>query len=57
MEKVNGVNINNIRFADDTAVMADSMWIQEGLQRLLDILYTTPQPLNVLKNINILDAG
>ena len=32
---INGVCINNIRYADDTALIADS---EEGLQRLLDLV-------------------
>ena len=32
--KINGENINNIRYADDTVLIADS---EENLQRLLDI--------------------
>ena len=32
--KINGENINNIRYADDTVLIADSV---ENLQRLLDI--------------------
>ena len=32
--KINGENINNIRYADDTVLIADSA---ENLQRLLDM--------------------
>ncbi|XP_042874390.1 uncharacterized protein LOC122254657 [Penaeus japonicus] len=33
---INGTRINNIRFADDTALIADT---KEGLQRLLDLVW------------------
>lgn len=48
--KINGENINNIRYADDTAVFADSL---ENLQELMTRITETSQryglPLNIKK--------
>lgn len=46
--KVNGVNINNIRYADDTALIADSL---EGLELLLQKVNQYSQELGLSINI------
>ena len=46
--KVGGVNVNNIRYADDTTLIADS---QEKLQNLIDALHKESQKHGL--NINV----
>ena len=40
--KINGININNIRYADDTVLIADSV---KELQHLVDKVEATPAHL------------
>ena len=46
--KINGENINNIRYADDTVLIADS---EENLQRLLDITIEKSEELGLTLNV------
>ena len=46
--KINGVNINNIRYADDTVLIADS---EENLQRLLDITIEKSEEMGLTLNV------
>ena len=46
--KINGENINNIRYADDTVLIADS---EENLQRLLDITIEKSEEMGLTLNI------
>ena len=47
--KIGGVNINNIRYADDTVLIADS---REKLQRLVDIVNASSNMKGLQLNIN-----
>ena len=46
--KINGENINNIRYADDTVLIADS---EENLQRLLDITIEKSDEMGLTLNV------
>ena len=46
--KINGENINNIRYADDTVLIADS---EENLQRLLDITIEKSEEMGLTLNV------
>ena len=46
--KINGENINNIRYADDTVLIADS---EENLQRLLDITIEKSEEIGLTLNV------
>ena len=46
--KINGENINNIRYADDTVLIADS---EENLQRLLDITIEKSVEMGLTLNV------
>ena len=46
--KINGENINNIRYADDTVLLADS---EENLQRLLDITIEKSEEMGLTLNV------
>ena len=46
--KINGENINNIRYADDTVLIADS---EENLQRLLDITIKKSEEMGLTLNV------
>ena len=46
--KINGENINNIRYADDTALIADS---KENLQLLLDKIVTESERMGLYLNV------
>ena len=46
--KINGENINNIRYADDTVLIADS---EEDLQRLLDITIEKSEEMGLTLNV------
>ena len=46
--KINGENINNIRYADDTVLIADSV---ENLQRLLDITIEKSEEMGLTLNV------
>ena len=46
--KVNGENINNIRYADDTALIATS---EKDLQKLLDIVVSESECKGLLLNV------
>ena len=46
--KINGENINNIRYADDTVLIADS---KENLQRLLDITIEKSEEMGLTLNV------
>ena len=46
--KINGVNIYNIRYADDTVLIADS---EENLQRLLDITIEKSEEMGLTLNV------
>lgn len=45
---VNGIPINNIRYADDTVLLAETM---EGLQQLLDQIVRTSEEFGLTLNI------
>jgi len=47
--KVNGKLINNLRYADDTVIIADS---PEGLQRLIDSISTSGDEMGLRINIS-----
>ena len=46
--KINGVNINNIRYADDLVLIADS---EENLQRPLDITIEKSEEMGLTLNV------
>ena len=46
--KINGENINNIRYADDTVLIADS---EENLQRVLDITIEKSKEMGLTLNV------
>ena len=46
--KINGENINNIRYADDAVLIADS---EENLQRLLDITIEKSEEMGLTLNV------
>ena len=46
--KINGENINNIRYADDTVLIADS---EENLQRLLGITIEKSEEMGLILNV------
>ena len=46
--KINGENINNIRYADDTVLIADS---EENVQRLLDITIEKSEEMGLTLNV------
>ena len=46
--KINGENINNIRYADDTVLIADS---KENLQRLLDMTIEKSEEMGLTLNV------
>ena len=46
--KINGENTNNIRYADDTVLIADS---EENLQRLLDITIEKSEEMGLTLNV------
>ena len=46
--KINGEKINNIRYADDTVLIADS---EENLQRLLDITIEKNEKMGLTLNV------
>ena len=46
--KINGENINNIRYADETVLIADS---EENLQRLLDITIEKSEEMGLTLNV------
>ena len=46
--KINGENINKIRYADDTVLIADS---EENLQRLLDIITEKSEEMGLTFNL------
>ena len=46
--KTNGENINNIRYADDTVLIADS---EENIQRLLDVTIEKSEEMGLTLNV------
>ena len=51
--KINGENINNVRYADDTVLIVDS---EENLQRLLDITIEMSKEMGLTLNVKKIEC-